>query len=162
MEALLGRWTFWAGAVPDVLILLDYECIRVGNERGGVSMCLPYRQLSGQSDQIEKKSIRELREEAALKNLWRKACEVVDSVADPLKDPPLFPEELQDKKPKERQSIRELREEAELKNLWHKTCDIVNTTVDLLTQPPLFPEEPKKKPKKREGKEMEFLEAYVK
>jgi hypothetical protein len=38
------------------------------------------RHLSGQSDQIEKKTIKELREEAELKKLWKKSCEIADEL----------------------------------------------------------------------------------
>jgi len=50
----------------------------------------------------DKKSIRELREDAALKSIWHKTCDVVDHVADPLAPTPLWPEELKKKeKPRE-------------------------------------------------------------
>ena len=72
MEEEMGRGAFWAGALPDVLLLHSNECLGSVAERSGVSMC-------------DKKSIRELREEAELKKLWKKACDTTndESSTDP-------------------------------------------------------------------------------
>jgi hypothetical protein len=130
-------------------------------------MCNPYRQLSGQSDQIEKRicpycgkpMVKHIIQEGArfhvtsyhgspngaLSHCSEKDCENNHGEGHCVP----YSEETKCK-------MREYDMKRRVKDM-HPDSFRPPTH----TEPPLFPEDPKKKPKKRESKEMEFLKEYV-